>query len=628
MTLRTMFEIALVNMPFALPDSPSLALTQLQAVVAQTFPGRASARIVYLNHDIFRELSASTYWFLSDPNSPPSGLGDWVFRHLAFPDAADNLEAYLRQYGHRLRATPGMSAELDLPSHLQRIRLHLADLLPRLIRHHRLDQFPLVAFTSMFSQNVACLALAQLLKQISPDILTAMGGANCTPPMGHVLAACAGQIDFVFAGPALVTFPRFVSHLIQGNVPACHDIPGVLSRQRIQRGPPDPDALGPQLSLDTQLPLDFTDFFDSLQRLGLRPRIPPALPLQTARGCWWGQRRRCTFCSDNIRSLQFQAMSPQYAIRQFHRLLKTGQRHGVQTFEATENILPPGYVSRVLPRIRVPSGTSVFYEVRPHLSLPALRTLVSSGVRRVLAGVESLCTDTLRLMNKGVTAFDNIVFLKNCLRAGLQVQWNLLVGTPREEPRLYPRYCSLLPDLTHLPPPSVMDQIRFRRFSEYHDHPSQFNLRLQPAPFYHLTYPFPDHEQAQLAFEFHNTAASPTAEAMRLWLPRLLPHVRYWQARWASNGRDHPELSLVSLDDQPHILDTRDGTRRIRPITPLERQLLLLLEKPADRGTLQTRLAPHSPHAVRQALSQLTRDRLLFQEHGRFLSLVMKPMAR
>ena len=54
---------------------------------------------------------------------------------------------------------------------------------------YRLDTFPIVGLTSMFVQNMACIAMARRLKQRRPEIVTIMGGANCEAPMGSVLAA-------------------------------------------------------------------------------------------------------------------------------------------------------------------------------------------------------------------------------------------------------------------------------------------------------------------------------------------------------------------------------------------------------------------------------------------------------
>ena len=74
----------------------------------------------------------------------------------------------------------------------------------------------LVGFTSMFTQNLASVALARRLKAHRPSIVTVLGGANCESPMGEEYARKLDPIDFVFSGPGLKSFPAFLRHLVDG----------------------------------------------------------------------------------------------------------------------------------------------------------------------------------------------------------------------------------------------------------------------------------------------------------------------------------------------------------------------------------------------------------------------------
>src|SRR6476660_8125441 len=93
----TMFRISLVNMPFSSVEIPSIALTQLAAVVERRFGPRVAVEIHYLSHDVCRELGFEDYWHVCD-EAYFSGLGDWLFRRIAFPELPDNEVDYQRRY--------------------------------------------------------------------------------------------------------------------------------------------------------------------------------------------------------------------------------------------------------------------------------------------------------------------------------------------------------------------------------------------------------------------------------------------------------------------------------------------------------------------------------------------------
>ena len=85
--------------------------------------------------------------------------------------------------------------------------------------------------------------------------------------------------------------------------------------------------------------------------------------------------------------------------------------------------MPADYPREVFPRLNAPNGLAIRYEVRPDLSGPELGVLSRAGVRRVQPGIESLSTDTLRRMRKGLTAFGNIRFLLACAASGVTPEW-------------------------------------------------------------------------------------------------------------------------------------------------------------------------------------------------------------
>ena len=286
----------------------------------------------------------------------------------------------------------------------------------------------------MFSQTIPGLAIATAIKRHNPDCLVVMGGANCEAPMGPALLQNAPQLDYVFSGPALRSFPAFVECVIDGK--SAEGIPGLTSRNT----PTDPGAvpLGGELAIDASPPLDYAPFMAGLDKAFPHGEVKPVLPFETSRGCWWGERAHCTFCGLNGQTMAFRTMSPHLALRQFDALFAFGDR--VALFECVDNIMPVEYPEQVIDKLKPPKDSAIFYEVKSNLTEREVEILAKGGVRMIQPGVESLATSTLKLMRKGSTAFQNLKLLKNCTLHDIRPVWNLLVGFPGEQAEVYEHY--------------------------------------------------------------------------------------------------------------------------------------------------------------------------------------------
>jgi len=148
-------RIALVHMPFAAVEFPSIALTQLRAAIARRLGGRVEVEISYPAHDVARHLGLDLYRRIC-ADAPASGLGDWLFRDLAFPGLPDNTAEYRMRYYPSRQLGGAFEEALAARPELDR-------LLDDAVARHGLDQADLVGFTSMFSQNAASFALARRL---------------------------------------------------------------------------------------------------------------------------------------------------------------------------------------------------------------------------------------------------------------------------------------------------------------------------------------------------------------------------------------------------------------------------------------------------------------------------------
>ncbi|HZF13327.1 MAG TPA: RiPP maturation radical SAM C-methyltransferase [Thermoanaerobaculia bacterium] len=614
-----MFRISLVNMPFSSVEIPSIALTQLSAVVAQRFGPRVAVEIHYLSHDVCRELGSGDYRHVCDEASL-SGLGDWLFRQIAFPEVPDNEVEYQRRY---------FPAHDERRATFERVAARRPDLdrlLDRLIDRHGLDRVDLVGFTSMFTQNVASFALARKLKSRRGDLVIAMGGANCESPMGEEIARHVPAVDYVFSGPALLSFPELVAGCLEGDPARVASRNGVLTRDRYDlrsdlkaRAP-----LGDELDINAEIPLDYGSFLASFERVfppaGARgeAEIEPILLFETSRGCWWGERAHCTFCGLNGSTMSYRSMDPDRAIALIESLFPHYPR--VRQLNCVDNILPKSYPREVFARLETPPGLSIFYEVKADLKDEEIALLARAGVDAVQPGIEALATKTLTLMRKGMTAAGNIVFLQSCLRHDVQPAWNLLVGFPGETKEIYARYLEDLPRIAHLPPPSGVHLVRFDRFSPYFTQARQYGLDLTPLDFYAKTYPFPPESLANLAYYFADrNVTAPYFVDAALWITRLRKAVAAWRDPWMAGAP--PVLCFDPLEGTT-IRDTRSGRPVLHQVGATGRQLLIALAEPLALADLARRV--DLPEAVLTAeLARLDERGLLFEDRNRRVSLVL-----
>lgn len=613
-----MYKISLVDMPFANVELPSIALTQIRSIIQSRFMEKVSVEIVSISHDFAKYLGIDRYQYISTSmQALYAGLGDWFFREQAFPQLPDNTEKYLQRYfwgkGEDERKIKDLIAQK---------RPNLDAYLDELINKYELDKAQIVGFTSMFMQNAASFAMARKLKQYNPEVITVMGGANCEFPMGKVIAERIEQIDFVFSGPALKSFPELVQHCLDGEMSKCRSIRGVFFKGT---SPPvsGAESIGEELSIDTPLELNYQDFLQRFDEYFADTELKPTLPFETSRGCWWGQRSHCTFCGLNGGSMAYRAMKPELAIEQFKSLFRYSGK--VATLEAVDNILPKNYLSEVLPFVETPSNMRIFYEVKADLSEKDIAVLAKANVKHIQPGIESLATSTLKLMKKGTTSFQNVNLLKMCAVYGIKPAWNLLVGFPGEGAEVYQRYLEIIPLLAHLEPPSGVYPVRFDRFSPYFNQAQSYGLALHPMDFYTFIYPFNEAALNDLAYYFSDrNVQADYFVTIAKWLGKLQSAISRWQARWIDSNQNLPSR-LDFKGDSDIICDSRSGPAMEYPVGQSAKAILNYLAKPAKVDDIFKTFSAEYGADLSKQIEFLQERGLVFQEGDRMISLVLNP---
>ena len=190
-------------------------------------------------------------------------------------------------------------------------------------------------------------------------------------------------------------------------------------------------------------------------------------------------------------------------------------------------------------------------------------------------------------MRKGVSAAQNIAFLKFAREYGIYSAYNILVGFPNEPPNAYDSFIRQIPRLFHLQPPSGITVVEYHRFSPYHNNPERFGIELEPNPYYKMLYPFEMADLANIVYRF-----------VRTDLQGGLPHMPYqsdmqqaiflWRNKFDG---EYPLLLWYKVDKDIEILDSRNGSKTLFRIGGIAADVFLLLDKPRTIADLRRQVA-------------------------------------
>jgi ribosomal peptide maturation radical SAM protein 1 len=409
---------------------------------------------------------------------------------------------------------------------------------------------PIVGASTTFEQTSAAIALLSAVKRRRRETIAILGGGNCEGPMAEGILSIGAPIDYVFSGESEETFVEWMQAVGNGQAPA----------DRIVRG-------RMQLHMD-RLPVpDYRSWFAQralfLGEKSTRQESNLFVTYETSRGCWWGAKHHCTFCGLNGLGMRYREKSADRVIDDLRCLAEQGP---VRFVWLVDNIMPHHYFRTLLPRLQAEqSGIGLFYEVKANLSFEKMRLLKAAGVFAIQPGVEALSSGLLRLMDKGVTAAQNVSLLRHALSFGIKVVWNLLYRFPDDETEHYEQTLALMPLLRHLPPPQWVGPLRIDRFSPYHEQPERFGIRnLRPLPAYAAILP-PGAAPELVAYTFvadFESACDRKSEA-RIW-----EAAGHWRESWSA-GRTPPALHIFEArPDVYMLLDTRGlpGSRKLQRI--------------------------------------------------------------
>jgi ribosomal peptide maturation radical SAM protein 1 len=517
-------RIALVNMPFAMANRPSIQCGLLKASVQQA---GHEAEVFYLNLEFAAEIGADLYRHVSHSRTDHL-LGEWLFSGSVFDDLPEEAE-FLRACDSLDSVLATWSIDSGRLCELRR------DAIPAWLDQWaekiEWDHYTVVGFTSTFEQNNAAFALARRIKERYPEVIILFGGANFDGVMGREYIRALGFIDYAVSGEGDRVLPEILECIRTGENPL--KIQGVFGRL-------DGKVVGTGLAsriddMDSLPDPDYDEYFATLSRFGAKAvlgDVPPQLLFETSRGCWWGEKQHCTFCGLNANGMKFRAKSPSAAVAQLERL---SSKYEINLFQAVDNIIDYRYLEQLCgPLAEEHFDYRIFYEVKANLRPRDLRVMRRAGISRIQPGVESLSSHILSLMRKGITMLRNVRLLKWAHYYGMQVSWNLLTGFPGETIADYAEQSKLAALLRHLPPPNGVGRIWLERFSPYFFDRSFPVKNIRPLDAYRFVYPEGSIDLEEVAYYFDCEMDATLPDDHHQELRR---QVEEWRIAWARQPR-------------------------------------------------------------------------------------------
>ncbi len=620
--------VMLIDMPWSMPHRPSIQLGILRSVLrrANIRTEVRSFNLAFMDHLVSANVdrphedrfSFNDYIDVAE-NYCKVGLGEWIFAVAPFRDSGDWEERYLEYLRSTVIKEEVVAKAVQMrrlvPSFLERCAEEILTAAPTV-----------VGFTTTFSQNVPSLVLAKLLKFRDPSLQIVFGGSNCDGPMGDALHRAFPWVDVVVRGEGERVLPELVRDLFPGQT--IRPQPGLCFRRGEQRVVIEPEG-GAVVPMDEVPSPDYDEYFERLQQSPSRREILPHLtiPFESARGCWWGAKKHCTFCGLNGATMAFRRKNPDLVVEMLTTLARS---YGRLEFDAVDNIIDMRYFGDLLPKLRDAGyDFRLFYETKANLKREHLQAMREAGVLSIQPGIESLSTPILRLMEKGVTALQNIRLLKWCAEFGIAPGWNLIYGFPREPAEEYDRMAEVMKSLTHLMPPGNLSLVHLERFSPYYDRPREYGLKITgPRPFYPLIYPADQATLSDLAYAFEYSYDD--GRDPKTYIAAISESIETWR-------RDYDDGSNLSYRCGPGFLlieDRRPGLGGYNySLRETEAKIYLTCDGGATAMAAWKALQADEAkdivlEDVEDFLDEMTELRLMYEEDGVYLSLAVPSIRR
>lgn len=606
-------DVCLISPPFAFTYGPSLALSLLKAALLRD---GMSCYVDYADIYAMHTMEMSLYWEYNNGRMNEF-IGEYLFAELAGITPKYGIDEMMTV----LRRQHSIPASIEIRNAVLEGKQLAAEVVEETVERVLRRNPKIVGVTSCFQQRNSAVAILRRIKAVRPDVITVMGGANCFGQAGLAMLRQFPFIDYVFFGESDDIFAPVCRSAMEGRK---ESLPyGVL-----RNGEPLPETAPHRIITDMDsLPYpDFDDFFQLISRdVASQNRVLAdyfykdhphiCLFLEHSRGCWWGEKKACTFCGLHGAIRQFRRKSPQRALDEMCAL---SEKYGVYDIMLTDCVLPREWIQEFLPLLKArPHKFHIFQEIRCHLSAEDIELLAQCGYTYIQPGIESLSEHELKLMNKGISVMQNLNFMKHARRWGIRLTWNDLHGFPGEVVEDFEEQIRLFPLIHHLQPPGSCSRLIIARDNEYANHPEKYGFKLRPSSIYDFFCPQDPSYIDDVAIYYESNILD-TPEVIQA-AERLYQAVMEWRSKHRC-----ARLDVADLGDKLLVIDTRPcRDLRAQYLQGIEGDIYRQAISPVRMTALYDRLPQYTPEQIDQGVQMLTAKKLVYCHQGSVLALAL-----
>ncbi len=587
-------RVALVSMPWALYNRPSIQLGSLKAFLEKQGDIQVDALHPYL--DIAKKLGADIYHTISQK----SWAGEALFSALLFPEKLEDAKA--------LFTTCFKPSKYPWADYNQ-LTANVEETIEVWLKKQEFDNYHLVGFSVCFDQLLSSLYAAKWIKKHHPNLPIVFGGSSCCGLIGKSLVDTFDQIDFVIDGEGEQPLLALLQNVTGKKVP----LPTSILTKEFDKVQANIDLN--QLDLNSLPTPNYADYFNQLPQIFPEQPFLPIIPIEFSRGCWWS---KCTFCNLNI----------QWCGYRFKKAEKTAgeitehcQRYDCLDFTFTDNALPPKEADRFFEAVANQEKDFRFFaEIRAITSPEKLENYSKGGLNGVQVGIESLSNSLLQKMVKGMSAIENIAIMKYCSANAIQLDGNLIIGFPSSSQQ---EVNETIENLDFVLPFNPLSTAKFflGHGSPIQQDPKSYGI----SPVHHKNYRalFPKKEIANLHCLIQDYRGDKSKQ-QKMW-KAVENKVAAWHL-FHTSRKDSQRFPL-SYRDGGNFLNIRQEVINRKPLRHklkgLSREIYLLCEEIQSIDDILTRFPTLSEEALHKFLKGLHQKRILFLNNGHALSLAI-----
>lgn len=482
----------------------------------------------YLNLSFAEHIGVSDYEYLSEKDK--SRLLEYLFSTELFENKAE-IQCYCNDNFR------GESFSKKL------LKLNITDWLDGAARSLISRKYGLIGFSCTFNQVLPSLALAKRIKQKKPKVIVTFGGAELFPAFANEVIEKCSFIDYIILGPGEDALLDIVNNTTPVKVV---------------------DMSGSEMDVDNLVAPDYDTYFNECRKRHAADfqNTGRIIPIMGGRGCWWAEKSRCSFCGGcGDAGQRYRQRDAADIVKEMGVLSK---KYKSKFFNFIDAVEPRDFYSdkgllKLLSRSQ--DNYVMFHQVRPPRNRRSFKMLYDASVRVIQPGLESLDSNLLGLMRKGVKAKDVLRCLYWSRVYDIEVSWNILIGHPGEQIEWIHNIAKIIPRIYHLQPPGRLLYVQFHRQSQISEAVMQSHDEVSPVrliPDSRLNYLYPRNWNYQnISYEFENPYAM--SRELKSAHEKLDALVSHWRNLWESDSR--PGFYADMTDNAWKICDARSQYR-------------------------------------------------------------------